>query len=127
LQARKARRKTNRNGKVSYSAVVCIALIDIFHWQMNPKSTIKKMQTGLEDMLTCTMRTKNKTWTIHKSGMTFTGEPSRDHKIGKREVENMVTILVIFLVTILSIFSVTILAIFSGNSGAWYVIFLLPK
>lgn len=54
-------RKMNRNGKVSYSAVVCITLIDIFHWQMNSKLMIKKIQTDLEDMLACTMCTKNKT------------------------------------------------------------------
>ena len=78
-------------------------------------------------MLTCTMRTKNKTWTMHKSGMTFTGEPSWDHKIGQGVVENMAMILAIFLVTMLALFLVTILAIFSGNSDAWYVIFPLPK
>jgi hypothetical protein len=107
---------------------------------MNPKSTIKETQTGLEDMLACTMRTKKKTWTRQISGITFTGEFSRDHKIGEGEVENMATILAIFSVTILATFLVTILAtfsvtiflvtrltIFSGNSGAWYVIVYLPK
>ena len=129
LEALAGEESAEEDKQVSYSlaAVVCFALMDNFHWQMNPKSTIKEMQTGLEDMLACTMCTKNKTWMRQKSGITFTWDFLWDHKIRKGGVENMATILATSSVTILAVFLAMILMIFSGNLGAWYVIFHLPK